>query len=632
MIWLKIQHSGKEETFPFQQTRITVGRGKENLLRIEDMASSRRHCAILWKEGRFFLQDLGSRNGTFLNGKRIEEALLKRGDLITIGKTKVEVVRWKSPDELGEKPSLMQSILEINRLLAAECGLRKTLDLIVDNAIALTRAERGFVIFYDGRRLSIPAARNFERERIKKPRLEICTPLAEEVIRKNEETLIRDVSKEERFDCGANWGDRSILCVPLRGKSRVAGSIYVDKKMRGGGFSEDDLWALRALADPAALALLAAKLRSENLRKDKDLEVSRQKIQRLREETDRILEKRKRGRKKGEAQRDALQEKPPEPFRYPYRGIVGKSKALLEVFRTLDKVIDSDVPLLIEGESGTGKELIARAIHFNSARKDHPFICQNCAAIPESLLESELFGYTKGAFTGAIQNTPGIFETANRGTLFLDEVGDMSLEMQKRLLRVLEEGEVRRVGGTTTFKVDVRIISASNKDLERLKETSHFREDFYYRINVVKIKLPPLRERKEDIPLLLNHFIEEKTRELGKARKEISPGAMRALLNYSWPGNVRELENEVRKVLALSGEIIKEEDLSPHIVGDFFRALFPLCEGKTLKCLVEEMEKEIIQRTLERYRGNKTRSSKVLGLSRLGLRKKLERYRIKENW
>ncbi|MFO0981033.1 MAG: sigma 54-interacting transcriptional regulator [Planctomycetota bacterium] len=234
-----------------------------------------------------------------------------------------------------------------------------------------------------------------------------------------------------------------------------------------------------------------------------------------------------------------------------YAEIIGSSPAMLRVFAMLDKVAAANIPILIQGESGTGKELIAHAIHKGSPRAARAFVAENCAAVPETLLESELFGYKRGAFTGADREKKGLFEVAHGGTLFLDEIGDMSLGMQKKLLRALQDGEIRPVGGKEALHVDVRVVSASNKVLRNMVEKGTFREDLFYRLNTITIELPPLRERKEDIPLLADSFIARVAREMGIAKPDVTRGALEALARHNWPGNVRELENEIRRALAL---------------------------------------------------------------------------------
>jgi transcriptional regulator with GAF, ATPase, and Fis domain len=246
--------------------------------------------------------------------------------------------------------------------------------------------------------------------------------------------------------------------------------------------------------------------------------------------------------------------------------IIGVSAPMQKVYALLEKVLPSSYPVLIQGESGTGKELVARALHKYGPRKDKPFVSENCAAIPETLLESELFGHKKGAFTGAVADRKGHFEVANTGTIFLDEIGDMSAGMQTKLLRVLQDGEVRAVGGDKVAHVDVRVIAASNKDLRELVSKRLFREDLFFRLNVITIYLPPLRDRKDDIPLLVHHFMKKVTGE-SKRELEVTAGALKAMQRYRWPGNVRELENEVRRGVALCDDVIDAPDLSPEVRG-----------------------------------------------------------------
>ncbi|MFH0888367.1 MAG: sigma 54-interacting transcriptional regulator [Planctomycetota bacterium] len=318
--------------------------------------------------------------------------------------------------------------------------------------------------------------------------------------------------------------------------------------------------------------------------------------------------------------------------KYQFANIIGRSKPMCEVYKLLDKVITTDYPVVIQGETGTGKELVARAIHYNSPRKDKPFITQNCAALSETLLESELFGHIKGSFTGAISDKRGLFEQANLGTFFLDEIGDMSLGMQAKLLRVIENGEIRRVGDDKIIKVDVRIISATNKDLKVLIEQDGFREDLYYRIQGFNIHLPPLRERKEDIPLLINHFSNIIQHDKGR-KLEIDNEALRLLMDYNWPGNVRELDNEIRRLCVLTGkgELITAEVVSPHLRQIIKEDIPKETEkDKSLKEQLEELERRCIIEALQKSGHKKILCAKILGINRNDLTRKMKRLRIQE--
>ena len=299
------------------------------------------------------------------------------------------------------------------------------------------------------------------------------------------------------------------------------------------------------------------------------------------------------------------------------QNIIGRSPAMMRLMETVAQVATSEATILITGESGTGKEMVAGAIHFNSPRKDGPFVKINCAAITETLLESELFGHEKGAFTGAYRRKEGRFRQAHGGTLFLDEVSEMSLAMQVKLLRVLQDREITRVGGEEVIKVDVRIIAATNKDLPREIEANRFRDDLYYRLNVVTIAMPPLRERSEDIPLLSQHFLEQFSETNRKQIKGFTPQAMDRLLRYEWPGNVRELMNAVERAVVLTRAEYLDEDEFPLIPGE---------EGPEGE--LREVEKATILRTLDLTNGNKSEAARRLGITRRTLHKKLKAYGV----
>jgi len=315
--------------------------------------------------------------------------------------------------------------------------------------------------------------------------------------------------------------------------------------------------------------------------------------------------------------------------RYSYDSMIGKSKPMQDLYSMLDKIKNSESTVLVQGENGTGKELIARAIHFNSPRKDAQFVTVNCSAFNENLLDSELFGHVKGSFTGAIKDKKGLFEAADKGTLFLDEIGDMSPTMQVKLLRVLQNGSLTPVGGTEVRNTDVRVVAATNKDLKDMVETGTFREDLYYRINVINLVVPPLRDRKDDIPVLLDHFLSRGCKEKSLPLKNFAKRAMEKIFDYPWPGNIRELENEVERLIVLSGEDprIPAELLSQRIrdFGENSKVQGVRVAGK-LKDALEELEKTMIREGLRRTNWNKSRLAKELGISRAGLIMKVEKY------
>ncbi|MBV9761629.1 MAG: sigma-54-dependent Fis family transcriptional regulator [Acidobacteriaceae bacterium] len=310
--------------------------------------------------------------------------------------------------------------------------------------------------------------------------------------------------------------------------------------------------------------------------------------------------------------------------RYQFDNIIGRSGAMREIFHTVERVAPTRATVLLAGQSGVGKDMIARAIHQHSPRKNHPFIKINCTALPENLMESELFGYEKGAFTGANASKPGKFEQADQGTVFLDEIGDVPGNIQVKLLRILQERQFERLGSNLTRSVDVRVVAATNVDLRAALEQGRFREDLYYRLNVVPINIPPLRDRTEDIPFLARHFVQKLSRELGSLAKEISPAAIDRLLTHSWPGNVRELENTIERSLVLApAEVLQPSDLrieAPRAAASVPSAQAPLLpEGETL----EHWEQMMIREALRRANGNKSQAARMLGLTRNALRYRL---------
>jgi len=329
--------------------------------------------------------------------------------------------------------------------------------------------------------------------------------------------------------------------------------------------------------------------------------------------------------------RSELQEK------YGFHNIVGKSKKMQEVYRTIVKVAPTDRTVMIYGQTGTGKELVARAIHYNSPRKDKPFVPVDCAVLAENLLESELFGHIRGSFTGAVTTKPGLFEVAEGGTVFLDEIGNISLSIQAKLLRVLQEREFTPVGGTTPKKVDIRIIAATNKDLEKMIKEETFREDLYYRLNIVPITLPGLKERQEDIPMLAMHFLNKYAEEMGKSIKGFTPAAMEKLVRYAWPGNVRELENIIERTIVMSeGEMVQPEHLPlPSEKADAEIEVPETSEElKEIKKqlrekAVEDVEKAFILRALERNHWNVTRAAEEVGMLRPNFQAMMRKYGLR---
>ncbi|MED5464486.1 MAG: sigma 54-interacting transcriptional regulator [Myxococcota bacterium] len=540
-------------------------------------------------------------------------------------------VATNSGEEMELITKNVDKLLAINRELTRDHNPTRLLERIIDAAIALSGAERGFIILRQegDEAFSIPTARNIARESLQTEHLEFSHSIARRAIESTGPVTIMDALGDERFSEFTSVHHlqlRSVLCLPLHAPPHIEGALYLDDRRRINAFSQADVAMLSAFGDQAAIALSNARLVEQLQRKSDALEESRELIEELNQRLQQELS----------AQSDELEhirarhraEESPEGT--GKHGMIGTSRAMREIYRVIERVSDKDVCVTILGESGTGKELVARGIHSASSRQGQ-FVSVNCGAITPQLWESELFGHEKGSFTGAVRAKPGLFEVAQDGTLFLDEVGEMPLDMQVKLLRVLQQKEFRRVGGTRILTSNARIVCATNRDLEEMVREGLFREDLWYRINVVEVTLASLRERREDLPLLIEHFID---RLGGTNPPELSRQALATLLDHDWPGNIRELENEVQRALVLCDEVITAEDFSaklrPSSRAPDLSSTMGSLDG-SLKEQVASFEKQLILRSLQNHQQKVAHSAKSLGLTRAGLYKKISKYDIVVN-
>jgi len=655
---LIIRENGRERIIEITHKITTIGRSHENVVEIDDINSSRRHCQIERKDDGFEIVDLKSRNGTLVNGILVLRKQLRPGDCIEIGKTRMyfERISTRLVDDtidlttdfflepltdlekenklevLKNEREIFLKLLEINRNLNSRLVLTDLLDLILDTVVDVTGAERGFLILREGSEVAVKAARNMDREKIRDPEFKVSQAIAVEVMKNGQAIRSDNAVKDSRFTSLPNISKlnmKSVLCVPIKGRDHVViGVIYVDNRFEQNSFTKTHLRWLEILSDQAAVAISNAVLFEENGKRRMELESAHLSLERAnRELEEKVISK---SLQLEEAIRLIPKERP-NRFKNTYDAIVTRSPKMFEIFHLLDKVTDSNVPILILGESGTGKELVARAIHQNGPRAARQFVSENCAAIPVNLLESEFFGHERGSFTGAVQQKRGLFEVAHEGTLFLDEIAEMPPEMQTKFLRVLQEGEFRRVGGKEILRVNVRVISATNKNIYDLVRQSKFREDLLYRINVITVTLPPLRERREDIPILIDHFLDRITKRTGEKKKTLDRETFHLLYQYDWPGNIRELENEIERLAALSGNQIKSNLLSANILARGKKRM-PALDGKTLKEIVsravEDVEMQVIQLTLIDNNWKKTKTAEILGISRPTLDSKIDKYRL----
>lgn len=478
--------------------------------------------------------------------------------------------------------------------------LQKLLDEILHSAITSIGAERAMIILTDESGESYCTVAS---ESLKDKDITFSTSIVHETLKRKKTLLSADLRSDSRFKNAKSVKGLHILSfisVPLivLGLNRALGTLYVDQRIYVKSFTREDAAFLEAFANLAAIAINNANLLDQLVGENIEL---RQEV-----------------RKK-----------------YEFPRVIGQSKAMQKILREMRQILNDDCTVLITGESGSGKEVIAKAIHYNGDRKEKPFLAINCGALPETLLEAELFGSVRGAFTGAIDKQ-GLFQAAGGGTLFLDEIHHTSEAMQIKLLRVLQEKEIRRVGGTKTIKVNVRLICATNEDLRTTIQEGRFRQDFYYRINVVTIDVPALRDRKEDIPVLAHYFLKKYTEEKGKHFQRFDKRALEALLNYNWAeNNVRELENEIERaiIFAKDGKTIKLKDLSEKLrsgVPAAKETLDLLTDEEGVPLTYEEFEKKYIRSILTQVAGNKAKAAKIMGIPRSTLRGKMKKLDLGE--
>lgn len=514
----------------------------------------------------------------------------------------------------------LRTLLDITQSLHQSMDINELLAYIISRSKELMDTETVAILLHDPTKDELffrctegnPKESDFKLVEIRFPSHK---GIAGSVFKGGRPELVPDVRSDPRHhkmvDYETGFHTRAMIAVPLETRGKTIGVLEVCNKRRG-DFSERDVNLLVSIAGSVAMAL-------DNARTHAELQRAYEELQLVDREKDGLIEttKEENARLRQEVE-----------GRYRFDKIKGNSPQILEVFRLCEKVINSDVTVLIEGETGTGKELVARCLHYNGPRNGRPFVAQNCGGIPESLLASELFGHKRGAFTGAVTDKKGLFEVAHGGSIFLDEVAEMSPAMQVSLLRVLQEGEFKPLGANEVKRTDVRVISATNRNLEEDVRNGSFREDLFYRLSVFAIRIPALREREGDTLILADYFIRKYNRKLNKSIKGLSLPAQRSLCAYPFPGNVRELENEIERavILAEDGEYLRTSHFSEKVS---MRSSVPedeLKAGGKLKKIVEDVEKRVLSRTIEEQGGNKTKVAKELGLSRFGLMKKMKRY------
>lgn len=510
-------------------------------------------------------------------------------------------------------PQQLSDVEGLLRTLTHRGDFRVLLEQALDMLLLWTGVQRGLILLRaPGDRLAVRAGRNIDKQSLDGAARQLSQSIAQRALSEGRPVVMVDAAADgsalHRSFVALRL--RSVLAVPLVARGQTQGVAYLDDQVRRGAFGQRELAWAQLIGTVLALSICDERDRLLMLR-------TRRRAERAELQVRRQLESRERELDVARRQLSDLQADGELRGSYPH--IIGRSRPMKHLLSLMDRVAQSEVPTLIVGESGTGKELVARAIAREGSRREAPFIAENCAAVPDALFESTLFGHERGAFTGAHRKQDGLFRLAHGGTLFLDEIGDMPLDMQTKLLRVLQEGTVRPVGASRSEVVDVRLIAATHRDLEAMVKKGTFREDLFYRLNVVSLRVPPLRERREDIAPLVAHFMQRYSRRDGESQsRSLSDVALTRLVQFDWPGNVRQLENEVRRMLVLGGQRLSALDLSPEIVG---AAPATESEPTTLREKVDALEKRLVAEALETTGGNRTKAAELLGLSRYGLQK-----------
>ncbi|MGE0869413.1 MAG: sigma 54-interacting transcriptional regulator [Kofleriaceae bacterium] len=515
-----------------------------------------------------------------VNGKKRGKHKMSHDDRIVIGSCEL---RFQMLDEVAPtEPEAAETIADIDAYtklyefserLIHQRDLGELLDALMDAVVEITNADKGFLVLLEGETIDVKVARNLNRENIADAVTQLSDSIIAKVVRSRKPVIVSDAMRDDEFAAAKSVMQlkvSSVICVPLLDRGRLLGLIYVGNDSIRDLFQQDTLRVLTVFASQASLivanALLLNELRIDNKRLHERLE------------------------------------------QYRFGEIVGSnSSPMQQVFRKVEKIAATDISVLITGETGTGKELIAREIHNRSPRVGKPFVTINCGAIPGNLLESELFGHVKGAFTGAVANKQGKFQAADGGTLFLDEVGEMPIELQVKLLRAIQEKVVFRVGDTRPETCDIRIVAATNRELEKEIVAGRFREDLYYRLNVVNVELPPLRARGDDVIVIARYLLSRYAREYDSKVKGLSQNASVAIRKHNWPGNIRELENRIKKAIVLcESTMIGPEDLG--LTGDVLPQILTLADAK------EKFQRDYINEVLALNNGNRTKTARDLGV------------------
>jgi transcriptional regulator with GAF, ATPase, and Fis domain len=579
---------GAERRVTLSRRITSVGRDPENDVVVSDPALPPTALHLHY-DGRDWDAAAHDGGGMTVNGRSRSSWRLGPGDRIRVGATELlfdpaSAAPVRAPAvPVVDLRQARETLVRFSERLLGATDLPRLLDELLDAVVELTQADKGFLILLQDGEVSVRAARNVARETIEGAVSRVSDSIVRRVVDSGKALVVADALHDEEWSGSSSVVDLkvcSVMCAPLKQKGEVFGVIYLGNDNVVSLFDHRSLEVLTVFAAQASLlvqnGLLLDSLRRENV-----------------------------------ALREAVTTR-------QYGDLIGSGPSMREVFRRIEKVASTDISVLVSGETGTGKEVVAREIHRRSPRGAGPFVAVNCGAIPEALLESELFGHVKGAFTGAVASRMGRFQAAAGGTLFLDEIGEMPPGLQVKILRALQERAVTRVGESRAEPVDLRVVAATNKVLEHEIARGAFREDLYYRLNVVSIQLPPLRERGDDVAVLARWFLSRYAREFSSRVRSFTPGALLAMKRYAWPGNVRELENRIKKAVVLADRALvsaEDLDLSPETL----EPTLPLAQA------TRDFQRRYVNDVLERNAGNRTKTAKDLGVDPRTIFRHLER-------
>jgi transcriptional regulator with GAF, ATPase, and Fis domain len=570
-------NEARARTFDLHKRVTSIGAGDDNDLQIQDPSLADTHALVHFDGRTFTMQCVAPGGSIVVNGRPRARHPLEHGDELLLGETMMtfhlhQATARRAEAADSELAASYRKVLEFSQTLLDGRPLPELLELLMDSIIELTQADRGFLLAGDGTAFEVRVARNIAKENVENAFDKVSDSIVATVVRTREPLIVADALHDDAFKASqsvVNLKLCSVMCVPLIDRERLLGIIYVGNDNVVNLFSESHLQTLTIYAAQASL-ILARAIAFDELK----------------------------------GQHAALKERLED---LKFGSVIGACAAMRDVYRRVKRVAATDVSVLVTGETGTGKELIAKELHRRSDRANGPFVTINCGAIPENLLESELFGYVRGAFTGASSSRVGRFQAASGGTLFLDEIGEMPVNLQVKILRALQEREVMRVGDTRAESIDIRVIAATHRDLPAMIEQGTFREDLYYRLNVIALHLPALRDRGDDVVLIAQYLLERFCVELGVAPRSFSKEAIVALRKFTWPGNIRQLENHIKKAIILSDRTtIRAVDLD--LDDDGTVEIQPLAEAR------EEWQRSYIRHVLTLNDGNRTKTARDLGV------------------